>query len=125
MAGEAAGLVGGDLVAGGEGGDAEVVEEGVEVHGDDDLDGGAAVVGQAGGVEVLDQGGEGLAEELAVGDVSAGDGVAAVEGGEVVAAGCGDRSRVWVSRVAVRSGTTAVIRVMPPGRDRVVRREVA
>ena len=55
LAGEPAGLFGGDPVAGGGVGDPEAGDEGVEVEGDHHAGGGAAVPGQTGVGEVLQQ----------------------------------------------------------------------
>jgi hypothetical protein len=65
-AGQAAGLAGGDLGVGAQGGGAQAVAQRGQVDGDQDGGGIAAVSGQLGGVEVFEQGAERLPEALVV-----------------------------------------------------------
>ena len=52
-----------------DGGGAEAVPQGLEVDGDDHGGGVATVLGELGGVEVLEQGAEGLPEPLVVAEL--------------------------------------------------------
>ncbi len=116
-AGEPSGLGGGDRGAGVGGREAEAVTKGVEVEGDDHGGGVAAVQREPVGVDGLEQGGEGVAEGLAVGQslglmvVASRRGEGVQVGQQPVGGGVGDPDRDVGGTVSAAVGGQAGVAV--------------